>query len=854
MASRPDAGTNSKAVPFAGDLATHGDRVAVITPDGEVSYRDLAARVDAMARRLGGERRLVLLSGANTVASVVGYLAALAAGHPTLLVPGDHRRAVESMIATYDPDVVVTGVDDRLVIEERRAVSAHPLHPDLALLLSTSGSTGSAKLVRLSHENLQANAESIASYLAIERGDRAATTLPMHYCYGLSVINSHLLRGACLILTDRSVADPGFWDLFRAHRGTTFAGVPYTFDLLDRVGFATMRLPDLRYVTQAGGRLSPDRVRRYATLGRRNGWDLVVMYGQTEATARMAYLPPDLAATHPHCVGIPIPGGSFRLHPLPDWPDPDTGELVYAGPNVMLGYAESPADLALGRTVDELYTGDIARRTSDGLYEIVGRRSRFTKIFGLRIDLHRVEAVLDKHGLVACCVGHDHELVVAVAGGRDPAHVQRLAAQACRLPVRAVRVCVLPELPRLPNGKPDYSAIAALTRQVDQANPEAAGAPAPRHSADPTDLCDLFGEILGRSDVTEDSTFVGLGGDSLSYVEMSIRLEQALGRLPADWHTTPIRDLRPAAPPPAKRGRALDTSVALRAVSILLIVGTHAKFVDLPGGAHLLLGVAGFNFARFHLTPAGRRERARGIGQSIGRIAIASMCWIALAALLLADHYTVANVFLVNYIVGPAGRFNDFWFIETLVYTLAALLVVLATAPVDRTERRFPFGLPLALMSLGLITRYHLIPAVHLPTPLVAFWLFALGWAAAKATTARQRLCLTLAIVTTIPGFHGHLPREAVMMGGLALLVWVPTVPSVHPLNRVAGVLAGSSLYIYLTHWQIYPHLDDHSPLLAMIASLAVGIGYAAIATRATTKLPSLLAARLPSRRKSAAT
>ena len=153
----------------------------------------------------------------------------------------------------------------------------------------------------------------------------------MHYCYGLSVINSHLAAGASLLLTDLSVVDACFWDAVRAHRVTTFAGVPYTFDLLDRVGFADMDLPSLRYVTQAGGRLAPARVREYADLGRRRGWDLFVMYGQTEATARMAYLPPDLAATSPSSVGVPIPGGSFSLEPLPELPLTSARRAVEVG-------------------------------------------------------------------------------------------------------------------------------------------------------------------------------------------------------------------------------------------------------------------------------------------------------------------------------------------------------------------------------------------------------------------------------------------------------------------------------------------------------------------------------------------
>ena len=158
-------------------------------------------------------------------------------------------------------------------------------------------------------------------------------------------------------------------------------------------------------------------------------------------------------------------------------------------------------------------------------------------------------------------------------------------------------------MPRLANGKPDYAAIRAAGPPARRRRRRAG-----RQPAAAVDLRALYAEVLDRDDVTEDSSFVSLGGDSLSYVEMSVRLEQALGHLPAHWHTMPIRDLQPTAGRPptdaaSARRRTLDTSVALRALSIVCIVGSHVpNLFTIRGGAHLLLGVAGFNFARFHLS------------------------------------------------------------------------------------------------------------------------------------------------------------------------------------------------------------------------------------------------------------
>ncbi|MGW5073563.1 AMP-binding protein [Rhodococcus sp. NPDC004095] len=823
MPSQSNRVERRPGVPLACRLGEYGDAVALVTEDGSVSYRDLADRVAEVVHRLGETRRLVLIAGAHEIDLIVVYLAALSAGHPVLLVPGDRPDSLDSLIAEYRPDVVVRGCDSagHAVLEEVRAGSAHSLHPDLALLLTTSGSTGSPKLVRLSHRNIQANAESIAQYLAIVSSDRAATTLPMHYCYGLSVIHSHLLRGAGVILTSRPVTDPGFWELFRTAGGTSFAGVPYTFDLLDRIGFDGFDLPDLRYVTQAGGRLAPDRVRAYAELSRRRGWELFVMYGQTEATARMAYLPPGLAATHPEAIGQPIPGGSFRLDPVADAPA-GAGELVYEGPNVMLGYARSADDLQLGDTLGgELRTGDLARQRGAGLYEVVGRRSRFAKIFGLRIDLERVESSLAESGLRTCCVGGADELVV-VAENADAALARAAAAKAAGLPVGAIRVCGVDALPRTATGKPDFQAADALARG-DETRQDT------QPITDTAALRALYADILHCPNVTDDSSFVSLGGDSLSYVRMSLRLEQMLGHLPEDWHTTRIGDFTPRR---RRRWPAVEINVLLRAIAIVLIVGSHIHVFAILGGAHVLLGVAGYNFARFHLSGDDRAERMRRTLRSVAQIAIPAMVFIG-GVIAWTGEYRVTSAFLLNGILGPPGWTIEwrYWFVEAIVYIVLVAAAVLYIPLVDRAERAYPFLFAMGLVAVGLLTRYAVVPVDdgtnRILTASVVFWLFALGWAAAKAGTAWQRICVTAAIVATVPGFFfGDTQREVIVIAGLCLLVWVRSVRCPTALIRVAGILASASLYIYITHFEVYLPLRDRHPWPAFALSILVGILY----------------------------
>ncbi|WP_446222751.1 AMP-binding protein [Nocardia sp. IBHARD005] len=812
------------------------DRVAVLHHPGPgsaeaiapVTYAQLGDRVAEFSAGLGPVRRLVALTAGNDLDSLVAYLGALDAGCVVLLT----GELTGELAATYDPDVII----DRGRVVTDRAQSAHRLHPELALLLSTSGSTGSPKLVRLSAHNLTANAESIAEYLGIGPHDRAATTLPLFYCYGLSVVHSHLLRGASLLLTERSVLEPEFWDEFRAHRATSFAAVPYTVDLLDRIGFAQMSLPDLRYVTQAGGRLEPARVRAYAELGAAAGWRFFVMYGQTEATARMAYLPPESATEHPDCIGIPIPGGHFTLTPV------DEGaaeELVYHGPNVMLGYAHSPADLTLGRTVDALRTGDLARRTADGLFQVVGRRSRFAKLFGLRIDLGRVESELATAGFVAACTDDGTRLIAAILPRSSSSatshrmHVEEAArriAEISGLPVTAISVIVLDALPRLATGKIDYPAVRAL----------ATTSPSPGD-----DVGVIYADALGLpiESISPAHSFADLGGNSLSYVAVAARLERVLGTLPTDWPQRSIADLRRSPRTRARFGRALDSSTALRAIGIVLILGSHIQLFELWGAAHVLLAVAGYNFARFAVSSAPRARRLQLTGRAVAMIAVPAALWVLITMAWQPGYYGWQNVLLLNKILGPRNdTAGHLWFLEVLVYCTVACALLIRIPRIDRWERRAPFWFALGLLGLTLILRWHsfgLYPERDIALSPLAFWYFVLGWAGAKATAVWQRLIVSAVLLAGVPGYFGVTERERLVMAGIAILIWLPALRVPAVVAVVAVAVADSSLFAYLLHWQVYPVFGDQR-LLALAACLAAGAAATEMADRCRRAIPWL--------------
>ena len=806
------------------------------------TYAELGDEVAARGELLGATRRLVMLECANDLDTIATYLAAFAGRHPVvLLAPGDLDRH-PGLVERYDPDMVATSATG---LVERRTGTAHALHPDLAVLLATSGSTGSPKLVRLSRDNVVANADSIRTYLGLTGADRAMTSLPLQYCYGLSVLNSHLRAGAAVVLTDLSVVDGCFWDLARSAGATSFAGVPYTFDLLDRSGFAERRLPTLRFVTQAGGRMLPEQVERYARLGREQGFELFVMYGQTEATARMSYLPPHLAERHPDAIGVPVPGGHLRAEPVRQggagMPD-DVGELVYTGRNVMLGYAEGPQDLALGGTVEELRTGDLGRLGDDGLWRVVGRLSRFAKVYGLRLDLERVEASLREAGHDARVVADpdDDRLVVFRLRSRGHDRVRALVSEATGLPPGAVRVERVDSFPTTANGKPDHAALAEHTRLLVPA----AGWPT---EAPPTaaSVRDLLAVVVARPDATVDDSFVSLAGDSLSFVEASTRLADHLGRLPQDWHRRSARDLAAAARPPRRRGWVpTEVPSLLRALAILAVVVTHCDLVLVPGGAHVLLAVAGFNLSRFVLAGSTGRVRVGRVLGALAAIVVPTAAWIAAVAAF-TGQYRWTTALLLNQVVGPEQWTDDwqFWFIEALALGFLLVAGLLAVPAVARIHDRAPFGFTGVVVMATLALRYVLVGveagATERYAAPVVLWCIALGWWATNATSTSRRVLVAVVAAASVQGFFGDPQREAVVTLGIALLVFVPQVPLPRFGTHAVRLVSAASFWIYLTHWQVYPPLEDSGhPWAGLVASVLVGLAAAACYTRLRTVRP----------------
>jgi acyl-coenzyme A synthetase/AMP-(fatty) acid ligase len=462
------------------DLLKFKGNTAIIDELGsKVTYGEL----DEIGRKLSGVtggRCLVASLCRNSIGSAVGYISFINNGIvPIMLNAHLEKDLRNNLFDSYAPRFIWAPTDMKCELGDTKEVYSrfdyslyetsydmrYPLNDRLALLLTTSGSTGSPKFVRQSYDNIKANTDSIVEYLKLDETEKPITTLPMNYTYGLSIINSHIMVGATILITDKSLMQKEFWNFFKDNGATSFGGVPYTYEILKKLRFMRMELPSLRTMTQAGGKLTPELHEEFAKYAAENGKNFVVMYGQCEATARMGYLPAGKAVEKKGSMGIAIPGGRFKLIDVVSKPIKEpytTGELVYEGANVTLGYAECGEDLAKG---DErggiLQTGDMAQFDEDGYYYIVGRKKRFLKIYGNRVNLDEIDRMIKGQfdGIDCASTGVDDHMYIFITDERLVEDVLKFVVLKTGLNPAAFKVEFIDAIPKNDSGKTLYKEL-----------------------------------------------------------------------------------------------------------------------------------------------------------------------------------------------------------------------------------------------------------------------------------------------------------------------------------------------------------------------------------------------------------
>ena len=788
---------------------------ALIGPAGQViTYHDLAAQIAETATILGAERRLLVIEAHRNLETLIAYLGALSAGHAVAMLAPDDMRALSGFIRDFAPDGVFDGQGWEL-----QPITAGPkLHPDLALLLSTSGSTGDSKFVRLSRENLVANARAIADYLQLTPQDRSAHILPLQYCYGLSVLHSHLIAGASVYLAPSSVISDDFLPAIEVQGCTNLSGVPHTYRLLEESDFRARQTRPLRFMTVAGGKMPPDLATIYHThLNKRQG-ELFLMYGQTEATARIAYLPPSELTAHMDTIGRAIPGGELSLLDEQGQPFNDTGkpgELIYRGPNVMMGYASALEDLSHGPEIDWLHTGDLAERTADGFFRIVGRLKRMSKISGNRISHDAIEQALSRDGIDALVTGDDKSLLILHATTWSTDYILSRTAQLSGLPKMVLRVDFVPALPRLPTGKPDYP--AARQRLEDLRAIE-------EQDAQSADIRAIFRETFPGARIDDTDSFVSLGGDSLSHVQMSLRLEQVFGGLPRKWETLTVAELSDRNSPRPIRSE-IGSDILIRISAIVLVVIHHATLWPIPGGAAAMLIMAGFSLGRFQATSALKPGQPWKLLTGLPKVLLPYAIILIGYGLAWGDFPWASALLMGNF--GFADPVNHdmmpylYWFVEIYAQLILIMFGLILIPPVRRFALDRPFAFSLSLIAAGVAMRFGWAQNWDFGNRQIFtvpwnFFLFALGWAASTARGLNQRLAIFALACVLLPlgayyggNWIGGWIKFMLQFPVMALLLFVPTVAMSKRLIAPLLTFASSTYHIYLFHRIVPEHFPE---------------------------------------------
>jgi long-chain acyl-CoA synthetase len=409
------------------------------------------------------ERKLVFLYLDNSIESISAFFSVLKSCHAMALLSADLAENFKTELENiYSPAFIfdikrsqINGYTSTGNFFTKIDYEAIGIHSSIKILLSTSGTTGSPKFVKLSEQNLLSNAEAIATYLSIQPADVTPLNLPVYYSYGLSVLTSNSLKGGKIMCGNIDVLNRNFWNNMQQFGYTSIAGVPFVYEMLDRIGFTKKKYPSLRYFTQAGGKLQNNLVKKFADFAEHEHIRFYVMYGQTEATARMSYLPPERLQEKIGSIGIPIPGGKLFV-------SEENSELCYEGPNIFGGYVSAPDDLNTFDQQKVLQTGDIASVDTEGFFYVTGRLKRFVKLFGNRVNLDELESLLTKNfGVICKCVGNnDKKLFIAANNlmGKEN-EIKSYLVDELKIHPSVIRIQQVDDIPLTPNGKVDYTGL-----------------------------------------------------------------------------------------------------------------------------------------------------------------------------------------------------------------------------------------------------------------------------------------------------------------------------------------------------------------------------------------------------------
>ena len=445
-----------------------------LNKNNSILYQDIIKKSDEFLKNIK-ERSLIILIGENNVETFLAYISLMRSSNLLMILdPNTKIEDINLIIKKYLPTYIYCSKKKgKLILKnnfnviyshqtfdllEAKTTQKYEIYDDLKILLSTSGSLGEPRFVKLSNENLKSNTESIISYLKLNASDRTITTMPMSYSYGLSVINTHLFCGASIVLNDSSIVDKKFWELYSDSLPSNINGVPFFYDLLIRIGFNRVLNPNLKFITQAGGKLRQKSFKKISEESIKNNFNFFLMYGQTEASPRISFhkvANKDLELDNPP-IGKAIPGGEIFLKDekniVINEKNKD-GEIYFTGKNIFGGYSSSYQDLKDFNFLKELKTGDIGYKDSNNNFFISGRKGRFVKVYGYRLNLDFIQEKFNNKGYSVACLGLKD--ILYIFSLKKISEIEKIID----LPKDSFKIIILKKFPLNSNGKISYTEL-----------------------------------------------------------------------------------------------------------------------------------------------------------------------------------------------------------------------------------------------------------------------------------------------------------------------------------------------------------------------------------------------------------
>lgn len=457
---------------FLRDTAAISSRIAIVNEEED---RYTYGELDELSSEYGAKiptRSLVLILSDHSIETVAFYYCQMV-NHvvPILIDRNLNEELLSRIIKSYEPQFIwcewkdrdkLRGFISKKIFQRgdyavlQTAYSNIKIHSELALLLTTSGSTGSLKMVRLSYDNLREESKGLGEALCIKEDDKGITSMPMHFSYGLSLMHTHWMVGACMCVSELSMLNIDFWKIIRKEKITNLSGVPYTYDILKQIGFLDHTYESMRFMTQGGGRLSDEQQREFGEKLQEKGVELYLLYGQTETMGAITALAHEKILKKIGSVGKAISGIDISVT-NPD--EQGVGELVCKGKCISMGYCLGKFDLMRGNdNAGNLNTGDEGVVDNEGDLFIKGRKSRFVKILGIRINLDELESILASYLGVArlACIGSDNDICIYHLGDCKEKEILEFCTRKISIPRSMVRCKLIEQFPYTGSGKIKY--------------------------------------------------------------------------------------------------------------------------------------------------------------------------------------------------------------------------------------------------------------------------------------------------------------------------------------------------------------------------------------------------------------